>query len=70
MQVTMMDIAGTYVAKMPGDPNDKGVEKPNFRAQNVFFASPNGPYFFNLRGPAKTVEAQKKPFEDWVKAFK
>jgi hypothetical protein len=70
VQVTLLDIAGTFIFKPPGDPNAKGVEKPDFRAINAIFASPNGPYYINLRGPAKTVETQKKPFEDWLKAFK
>lgn len=68
--VTILDISGTMISRPPGDPTAPGVEKPDFRAINVVFASPNGPYFFNLRGPAKTVDDQKKAFEDWIKAFK
>ncbi len=70
MQVTTLDVSGTFLFKPPADPNAKAVEKPDFRAINVIFPSPNGPYYMNLRGPTKTVEAQKKPFEDWLKAFK
>ena len=70
VQVNTVDLSGTFISKPPGDPNAKAIEKPDFRAVNVYFGSPNGPYFINLRGPAKTVEAQKKAFEDWLKAFK
>lgn len=70
VQVTTLDISGTYLFKPPADPNAKAVEKPDFRALHAIYASPNGPFFINLRGPAKTVEAQKKAFEGWLKAFK
>jgi len=71
INVTYMDISGTYLFKeRPADPNSKAIEKPDFRALNVFFASPNGPYYFKLTGPAKTIEGQKKAFEEWVKNFK
>lgn len=70
VQVTTLDISGTFLFKPPADPNAKAVEKPDFRALHAIFASPNGPFFINLRGPAKTVEGQKKAFDEWVKAFK
>lgn len=69
--VTYLDIQGTYKASMaPNDPNSKVVEKKDFRALNVIFASPNGPYYIQLRGPVKTVTAQKKAFDEWLKNFK
>jgi hypothetical protein len=69
--VTVLDVSGTYLSKFPPfDPNAKVTEKPDYRAVQVFFASPNGPYFIRLLGPAKTVEGQKKAFDEWVKNFK
>ena len=71
VEVTCLDMQGTYLHKAaPRDPDSKIVEKPNFRAINVYFKSPNGPFFFKLVGPAKTVEAHKAEFDGWLKAFK
>lgn len=71
VQVTYLDLQGTFLSKVPPfDPNAKTVEKPNYRALNAVFASPNGPYFIRFSGPNKTVEAHKKEFDDWLKNFK
>jgi hypothetical protein len=71
VEVTYFDISGTYLSKFPPfDPNAKVTEKPNFLAINAIFASPSGPYFFRLVRPAKTVESQKKAFDEWLKNFK
>ncbi|MBX7105430.1 MAG: hypothetical protein K1X57_15200 [Gemmataceae bacterium] len=71
VQVTYLDIQGVFLSKNPPfDPNAKTIEKPNFRALNAVFASANGPYFIRLAGPDKTVSAQKKAFDDWLKNFK
>lgn len=70
-EVVWLDINGTYLFKpAPFDPNPKVEEKPDYRAINAIFPTPNGPYYFRLVGPAKTIEVNKKPFEDMVKGFK
>jgi hypothetical protein len=67
--VTKLDVQGTYLFKArPIDP--KAEEKPDFRMVGVIFESKNGPYFMRLVGPAKTVEAHKKEFDEWLKNFK
>jgi len=69
--VTYLDIQGNYQARTPpNDPNGKLVEKKDFRAINAIFGSPNGPYYIRLLGPNKTVTAQKKAFDEWLKNFK
>jgi hypothetical protein len=69
--VTCLDVQGTYLSKFPPfDPNAKVVRKDNYRRLGVVFDSPNGPYFITLTGPGRTVEANKKAFDDWLKAFK
>ncbi len=71
VDVVMVDIEGTYLSKFPPfAPDAKVTEKENWRIINVMFASKNGPYFFKLMGPAKTVGGQRKAFEEWVKNFK
>ena len=71
VEVTYLDVKGTYLHKFPPfDPNAKITKKENYRRLGVVFASENGPYFITLTGPGKTVEAQKKAFDDWLKGFK
>jgi hypothetical protein len=71
VDVVMVDIEGTYLSKFPPfAPDAKITEKDNWRIINVMFNSKNGPYFFKLMGPAKTVGGQRKAFEEWVKSFK
>ena len=71
VKATVVDATGTYTHKMrPFDPNEKGEKRENYRLIGVVFESPNGPYFVRLVGPAKTVEANKKGFDEWLKNFK
>jgi hypothetical protein len=71
VELTYLDVQGTYLSKFPPfDPNAKVTKKDNYRRLGVVFASENGPYFITLTGPGRTVEANKKAFDDWLKAFK
>jgi hypothetical protein len=71
VKATLLDASGTYTVKTrPADPSDKGEKRDNYRLIGVVFESPNGPYFIRLAGPAKTVEANKKGFDGWLKSFK
>ncbi|MFO0809229.1 MAG: hypothetical protein U0746_11430 [Gemmataceae bacterium] len=71
VKATYYDITGTYLEKNPPfAPNAKITEKPDYRALNVIFESPKGPYFFRVIGPAKSVEKNKKEFDEWLKNFK
>jgi hypothetical protein len=70
VEVTYVDIQGTYKFIDRSNPRAKEELRPDYRMLGVVFESPKGPYFFRLVGPAKTVEHQKKAFEDWVKGFK
>jgi hypothetical protein len=70
-EVTYLDIEGTFLSKNPPfDPNAKTVRKANYRRFGVYFACDGGPYFITLTGPAKTLEQNKKSFDDWLKNFK
>jgi hypothetical protein len=71
VDVTYLDVQGTYLSKFPPfDPKAKVTKKENFRRIGVIFASENGPYFITLTGPGRTIEAAKKDFDNWLKAFK
>jgi hypothetical protein len=48
----------------PGEP------RPNHRMLAVVMESPKGNYFLKLVGPAKTIEQNKKDFDNWLKTFK
>jgi hypothetical protein len=69
--VVYVDIHGTYLYKFPPfAPNAKVMPKENYRFLGVIFDSKEGPYYIRLTGPARTVEASKKGFDEWLKGFK
>jgi hypothetical protein len=69
--VVYVDIRGTYLYKFPPFAADgKVTPKENFRFLGAIFDSKDGPYYIRLTGPARTVEASKKGFDDWLKGFK
>jgi hypothetical protein len=71
VEITYLDTSGTYLYKFPPfAPNAKITPLPDYRGLNVYFGSKNGPYFIRMTGPAKTVNQNKKGFDDWIKAFK
>ncbi len=71
VKVTQFEASGTYVFKRrPFDPNDKGELKPDYKFIGVIFESPKGPYFMRMVGPKKTMEANRKAFDEWLKNFK
>jgi hypothetical protein len=66
-----VDIQGTYKVRLqPFNPQSKVEEKPNYRMLAIYFDGPKDVYQIKLTGPAKTVEAYKKGFDEWVKNFK
>jgi hypothetical protein len=66
-----VDISGTYVFKNPPfDPNAKEERRPDYRMLAIYIDGKNDVWQIKLTGPAKTVEAQKKAFDEWIKAFK
>jgi len=66
-----LDIQGTYLFNpQPFNPRSKPEEKSNYRMLAIYFDGSENPYQIKLTGPAKTVEAYKKGFDEWVKNFK
>lgn len=69
MNLTIVEVSGTYVGSMmPGMPEEQN--KPNFRMLGAVLETPQGPYFFKLVGPEKTVAHWAKSFSEFVKSAK
>lgn len=69
--VTYFEVEGTYkFKKAPFDPKAEVTLKPNYKMINAIFDCPKGPYFVRMVGPAKTIDENKKGFDEWLKAFK
>jgi len=69
---SFLDVQGTYLFNpQPFNPRSKAEEKPHYRMLALYFVGPKDePYQIKLTGPAKTVEAYKKGFDEWLKNFK
>jgi hypothetical protein len=74
-EAVYQDIQGTLLKKFPPfDPNAKITKVSDYRQLYVVFEGKNGDttvlYSMTLLGPAKTVEKNKKAFDEFVKNFK
>lgn len=69
LKVTLVDVSGTYVAEMTPGAKERH-NSPNFRLRAAVIETPNGPYFIKLTGPAKTVAASEKAFEQFLTSLK
>lgn len=68
---TYLDVRGTYKVRLqPFNPRSKEEKKPNYRMLAIHFEGPKDIYHIKLTGPAKTVEAYKQGFDEWLKNFK
>jgi hypothetical protein len=69
------DIQGTFLKRFPPfDPNGKITKMTDYRQIYVIFEAKDGDatrlFSMTLLGPAKTVEKNKKAFDEWLKNFK
>ena len=62
---TYLDVSGTFTA-----PFVKTGPQPDYRMLAVYYEGKDNVYTFKLVGPAKTVEAAKKDFDEFLKSFK
>ena len=70
MPLTTMDLSGTYVAPVtPMDPTNRH-NKPDFRMLAAVLETSEGPYFFKLVGPEKTIEKWADAYWEFVKSAK
>jgi hypothetical protein len=69
--VTTIDVQGTYLFKArPFDPNAQAEEKPDYHMIAVIADGKKGPFYVRFIGPAKSVEKNKKDFDEWLKNLK
>jgi hypothetical protein len=67
---TMLDVSGTF-KPMPSKANPKPANRPGYRMLAIQFRGPEEVvYHIKLTGPANTIEAHKKGFDDWIRGFK
>jgi hypothetical protein len=70
-KVTYADIEGSYkYKKNPFDANEKEELRTNYRLIGVVFPSKEDTYFIRFLGSTKTIEANKKAFDEWLKGLK
>jgi hypothetical protein len=69
IEATYQDVSGTFVKK-PFPMAKEGTPMPNYRQLYIAFETKDGQYFMTLLGPTKTIEKNKKGFEEWLKNFK
>jgi hypothetical protein len=63
--VTTVDVAGTYSGAM-GPMGGSSEAKTNYRMLAAVAEADNGPWFFKLTGPAKTVAKWEPSFESFI----
>jgi hypothetical protein len=68
MNLTTVDLSGTYVGSMM--PGAEAQNKPNFRMLAAVLETSQGPYFFKLVGPEKTIAHWANSFSEFVKSAK
>jgi hypothetical protein len=67
-EVTVLDIAGTYVAEMmPG--SGQRQNKPGFRMKAAVIETPGGPYFVKLTGPASTIARWEASVDQFLRSM-
>ena len=65
MKVTVASVAGTYMASMtPGQ--EASPSRPDHRMIAAIVESSNGPYYFKIVGPKKTVDSVEPEFESVI----
>jgi hypothetical protein len=65
LTVTTVDVSGTYVAEVrPG--SSEHYKKPGFTLSAAVVTTPNGAYYIKLTGPARTVAAAQRAYDDFL----
>lgn len=70
LAVTRLELQGTYLASMGPMAAAGAVKKPGYKLLGAIVEAPEGPVFFKLTGPAKTVTAAKVDFEKLVRSLR
>jgi hypothetical protein len=65
LKVSTLDVSGTYVAEVRPGATERH-NSPNFRMRTAVVETPKGPYYIKLVGPAKTIAAWEKSFDEFL----
>ncbi len=66
MQVTVVDVSGTYAPSAMGPMMPRAGPKPDYRMLAAIVESQEGPYFFKLTGPIGTVTHWQASFNEFI----
>jgi hypothetical protein len=66
--VSLVDVNGTYIAETAPGSTERH-NQPNFRLRAGVVQTPNGPYFIKLTGPAKTVTAWDRAYDQFLSSL-
>jgi hypothetical protein len=69
LNVTLVDISGTYVAEVTPGSSDH-FNKPAFRQCAAVVETDGGPYFVKLTGPEKTVAKWNDSFTTFLRTLR
>lgn len=69
LSVTRLELEGTYLASMGPMAASGAVKKPGYKLLGAIVEAPEGPVFFKLTGPTKTVNGAKADFEKLVRSL-
>ena len=65
LNVTTVEVSGSYTG-MGGPMAPAQTTKPNYRLHGAIVEAPQGSVFFKFTGPAKTVAANQKKFDEML----
>ena len=69
LKVTIVSLPGTYLASR-GPMAQRAAAKPGFHMLAAIVGAPQGPVFFKLTGPSKTVLGIREEFEELLQTLK
>lgn len=70
LKVTMVSVAGTYLASMGPMFQSGQASKPGFKMLGAIIAAPEGNVFVKLTGPVKTIDGAEKAFTEMLNSVK
>lgn len=68
MNVTLLDVTGTYTAEMTPGAGDRH-NKSGYRMRAAVVETPGGPYFIKLVGPGRTVARWEQSVDGFIGSF-
>jgi hypothetical protein len=70
LDVTTIELVGTYTASMGGPMSGKKEDRPNWKVLGAIIEAPKGPVFFKMTGPAESVTSAADGFDQLVQSVK